>query len=99
MAKFCRQAVKPCREMPELGRQMAQFVRAFEDRALDDHRRMYRPSNGLRQWCSHRRFLQRRQEQRLYLQTASHVARKTQFLNFRHNSTKGRDNQVLGNRY
>ena len=28
-----------------------------------------------------------------------HVLRKTRVLEFRHNSTKGRDNQVLGNRY
>ncbi|MGO8752991.1 MAG: hypothetical protein ACLQNE_44180 [Thermoguttaceae bacterium] len=74
------------------GCQMAEFVRAFEDRAMADHRRMCSPVNGLRQWLSHRRFLQPRQVQRLYLQTASHVARKTRVLKFRHNSAKGGEN-------
>ncbi len=99
MAKFCRQAAKLCREMAELGCQMAKFVRALEDRAAADHRRMCRASNGLRQWLSHRRFLQPRQVQRPYLQTASRVTCKTQVLEFRQSSTKGRENQVLGDRY
>ena len=52
---------------------------AFKDLALADPRRICRTGNGLRQWCSHRRFLQPRQVQQLYLQTASRVAQNTSF--------------------